>query len=190
MPAVRTKVSLGRQLGKEDERCISTSAVHGLVVDVRTPPVQRDLLPLHSKEDDDGRKGDTTSKGSGQNIVVLLPPSRLVTLDIPHEGKGNIDRTYPVRQVLWRPKNHTIHDERRVDVLQPRNRREEHRVDDVEDRRREHRLRTSAHARSRTLNRPPSQGEDKAKQEAVLDGRVDLREDSLGTKSTLHVVLV
>lgn len=168
VPRVRTKVALGRQGGKQHQRISTTTAIHGVAVDQVSPPVQVDLLPLDGKEDDDAGEGQTAVETSGQDVVVLFPPGRLVALEVPHEGEADVQSAGQVRHVVWCPEHHAVDEERRVNVLEPRNRAEDESVDTSKQGRRQHRLRGRADLRAHALTSPPSQSEQESDQEAVL----------------------
>lgn len=70
---------------------------------VISPPVNLNSGPLKCKEGDNGRNGDTTVERGRQDVVVLLPPRKIVLPDIDLEEVGNRDRRPGVRQVVWCP---------------------------------------------------------------------------------------
>jgi hypothetical protein len=140
---------------------------------------------LDGKEYDEAGKGDTTSKGSRQDVVVLLPPPCLVPLEIVHEDGRDVDTSCKVGQVNGSPEQEAVEHERGVDVLETSNRGEQDSVEWLENGRGERGLAGRTDVRAKALDRPPSEGEEEAKQEAVLQDRVDLTEDTSRTDGTL-----
>ncbi len=136
-------------------------------------------MVLDGKEDDETRKGDAPVQGRGEDVVVLLPPGGLIALQVVHEEDGEVETGREVTEVERGPEQHSVYDQGRMDVAEPR---EGHKDEDVE-RHVEGRRQTGSTPLTGlgpgALDRPPEEGEEEAQQETVLQRRVDLAEDPL-----------
>lgn len=185
-PGVRAEVALGWQLCQQ--RNPPVSPINSFAQHVGAPPADRLGVVLHSEEYDDARKGDTAGQSCRQHVVVLLPPRRLVALEIVHEHEGDVQASREVGQVERRPVEEAVKDQRGMHVLEPRQRGEKERIDGLEDPSRKDGLASRADVRTEVLGSPPDKGQQKSEQEAVLHGRVNLAKDTLGTDGALKTV--
>ncbi|KAH0046447.1 OPT-domain-containing protein, partial [Aureobasidium melanogenum] len=97
LPSVWPKVTFARQ--SSEQSCLTSATINAFRDNVGTPPINVDRMILNSEEDDDARESDTCGKCCGKNIIVLLPPSSLVSPQIVHEAKGHVNCTREVCQV-------------------------------------------------------------------------------------------
>ena len=131
-PGIWSEVPLVRQRRVPRKLSVRIVSIHALTQHRVAPPGDASVLILHTEEDDDGTKRHRARQASRKHVIVLLPPRRLVALEVVHEEDAEVQTGREVSQIEWGPEQHAVEDEAGVHVAEVGDWREEEEVERCE----------------------------------------------------------